>query len=285
MGIPGIELNRIIDAALSEDLGLGDPTTEALIPPETTDRATLVARESGVAAGIEVAVATFLRVDPDLQATMLLDDGSSVESGARLAAIEGSFASILKAERTALNFAQRMSGIATQTSQYVAVVAGVEGAHCAIVDTRKTAPGLRAIDKLAVELGGGRNHRQALGDGILIKDNHIDVLRSRGMSLVEIVRQARARARHTIRVEVEVQSNDEVAEALEGGVDIIMLDNMAPEVMAEAVQQIDGRAIVEASGGITLDSIAEIAATGVDIISVGALTHSSQALDIGLDYG
>jgi nicotinate-nucleotide pyrophosphorylase (carboxylating) len=244
-----------------------------------------VAREPGVAAGIEVAIATFLRVDPDLRATTLMDDGSPVEPGARLATIEGSFASILMAERTALNFAQRMSGIATQTSRYVAAVAGVDGAHCAIVDTRKTAPGLRAVDKLAVELGGGRNHRQALGDGILIKDNHIDVLRSRGMSLVDIVRQARTKARHTIRIEVEVQNNDEVAEALEGGADIIMLDNMTPVVMTQAVQQIDGRAIVEASGGITLDTIAEIAATGVDIISVGALTHSPAALDIGLDYG
>ncbi len=279
--IPRVELERAIDAALTEDLALGDPTTDALIPPERHGRATMVARELGIASGIDVAGAVFQRVDPSLSATALVSDGQALEAGGLVLSVEGAFASILSAERTALNFAQRMSGIATLTARYIKAV---EGTGAIIVDTRKTAPGLRLLDKHAVASGGGRNHRLALGDGILIKDNHIDALRDGGMSIAEIVARAREHAAHTIKIEVEVQSLDEARDAMDGKPDILLLDNMDPAEMRKVVELVDSRALTEASGGITLENVAGVAASGVDLISIGALTHSPPALDIGLDY-
>lgn len=281
MAIPRVELERAIDAALVEDLALGDTTTNALIPPERQGRANMVARESGVASGVDVAAAVFLRVDPSLSVTPLVSDGDVLEAGSMMLSIEGNFASILSAERTAVNFAQRMSGIATLSAAYVKAV---EGTGAVIVDTRKTAPGLRVFDKHAVDSGGGRNHRQALGDGVLIKDNHIDALRDEGLSIADIVVRARENAAHTIKIEVEVQSLDEARDAMNGSPDILLLDNMSPDEMRTVVALVDGRAITEASGGITLANVAEVAATGVDLISIGALTHSAAALDISLDY-
>ena len=241
-----------------------------------------MAREPGVAAGIGVATAVFQRLDERLRTFESLSDGDPVESGSVLGRVEGPVAPMLSAERTALNFVQRMSGIASLTARYVDAV---QGTGAVIVDTRKTAPGLRALDKYAVAAGGGHNHRRALGDGVLIKDNHIAALRAQGIGLVEIVERARANAPHTVRIEVEVQTVAEAEEALGGGADILLLDNMPADLMREAVEVVAGRALLEASGGITLDNVAEVAATGVDLISVGALTHSARALDISMEFG
>ena len=281
VAIPALEIQRAVKAALLEDLALGDPTTTSLIPAEHEGRVTMVAREPGIVSGIEVAEAAFLAYDSTLSTTPLLSDGSTVEAQTAILSVEGNFRSILMAERTAVNFAQRMSGIATATRQYVDAVAHTKAT---IVDTRKTAPGLRWFDKYAVASGGGQNHRHALGDGVLIKDNHIEALQQLGLSIAEIVQRARANAPHTIKIEVEVQSIDEARDAINGSPDIMLLDNLSPAVMREIVEMVDGRVILEASGGITLDGVAEVAATGVDLISIGALTHSVQALDISLDY-
>ena len=279
--IPVLEIQRAVKAALLEDLALGDPTTTSLIPVEREGRVTMVARESGVVSGIEVAEAVFLAHDSTLSTTPLLLDGTTVGAQTAMLSVEGNFRSILMAERTAVNFSQRMSGIATVTRQYVDAVADTKAT---IVDTRKTAPGLRWFDKYAVASGGGQNHRHALGDGVLIKDNHIEALQQVGLSIAEIVDRARANAPHTIKIEVEVQSIDEARDAINGSPDIMLLDNLSPAVMREIVEMVDGRAVLEASGGIMFDAVAEVAATGVDLISIGALTHSVQALDISLDY-
>ena len=281
MAIPVLEIQRAVKAALLEDLALGDPTTTSLIPVEREGRVTMVARESGVVSGIEVAEAVFLAHDSTLSTTPLLLDGTTVGTQTAMLSVEGNFRSILMAERTAVNFSQRMSGIATVTRQYVDAVADTKAT---IVDTRKTAPGLRWFDKYAVASGGGQNHRHALGDGVLIKDNHIEALQQVGLSIAEIVDRARANAPHTIKIEVEVQSIDEARDAINGSPDIMLLDNLSPAVMREIVEMVNGRAVLEASGGIMFDAVAEVAATGVDLISIGALTHSVQALDISLDY-
>jgi nicotinate-nucleotide pyrophosphorylase (carboxylating) len=277
--IPGFD--SIIEAALAEDLSLGDPTTAALIPAHLTGRASFVSRQPGVLAGIEVALAVMRKVDPDLKLKALLLDGDVVEPGAALGTVEGRVSSILMGERTALNFLQRMSGIATITAKFMEAV---EGTAATIVDTRKTAPGLRSLDKYAVAAGGGRNHRMCLGDGILIKDNHIAALRAEGISLAQVVRRAKTRAPHTVKVEVEIETLVEAQEAIKGGADILLADNMGPDELAKVVELARGRVMVEASGGINLESVAAIAKTGVNLISVGALTHSVKALDIGLDY-
>ena len=274
------EIESLIDRALSEDLSIGDPTTEALIPPELAGRADLVAKEEGVLAGVGVALAVFRRVDPTLETSSHVQDGSGLEAGVRIASVEGSVASILMTERTALNFVRRLSGVATETSRYVRAV---EGYKARIVDTRKTTPGLRTLDKYAVRVGGGHNHRRSLGDGILIKDNHIQALRGQGLSLADIVEKAYANASHTIKIEVEVEDLSQAKEALEAGAEILLLDNMGLEEMAKAVELARGKAMTEASGGISLETVSRVAATGVDLISVGALTHSARALDISLD--
>ena len=274
------EVLNLIDSALTEDQAFNDPTTQALIPTNVIGSGMLRAKADGVLAGAHVASAVFHRIDPDLDVELLLEEGSPLEPGTDIATIYGSAASILRAERTALNFLQRMSGIATATNHYVRAVAGTDAR---IVDTRKTAPGHRYLDKYSVRMGGGHNHRLNLADGILIKDNHLEARASLEEPLGAVVRRAISLASHTIRVEVEVESLDQVREAVDAGAHIIMLDNMDVPTMREAVGIIAGRASIEASGGITLATVREIAETGVDLISVGGLTHSPDALDISLD--
>ena len=274
------EIESLIDLALMEDLSIGDPTSDALIPPELTSKAVLIVKAEGVLAGIEVALAVFKRVDPTLSVHADMQDGSPLQLRDVIATVEGSASSILKAERTALNFLQRLSGIATETRRYVQAVSGH---NCRIIDTRKTTPGFRTLQKYAIRAGGGFNHRRNLGDGILIKDNHIQALRGQGLSLGDIVKKAHANASHTIKVEVEVENLDEVKEALDAGAEILLLDNMGLKEMAQAVDMARGRAVTEASGGINLDTLKAVAETGIDLISSGALTHSSKALDISLD--
>ncbi len=274
------EVLNLIDSALTEDQAFNDPTTQTLIPDEVVGDGILRAKAVGVLAGGEVARAVFHRIDPNLDVNLLLEDGSELTPGTDIAGVRGSAASILRAERTALNFMQRMSGIATATNHYVRAV---EGTAARIVDTRKTAPGHRFLDKYSVRMGGGYNHRLNLADGILIKDNHLAARAALEEPLAAVVRQAIARASHTIRVEVEVESLEQVAEAVDAGAHIIMLDNMAVDTMREAVAIIDGRASVEASGGINLETVRAVAETGVDLISIGGLTHSTDALDISLD--
>jgi nicotinate-nucleotide pyrophosphorylase (carboxylating) len=279
-GLSKAQIEKIVASALAEDLGSGDITTELLIPLELRGRASIVVKGEGVLAGIGVAAEVFRRVDPRLQFRGLVSDGSKVHAGDVAAAIEGSAASILKAERTALNFLQHLSGIATETARYVEAVSGL---GTKIFDTRKTIPGLRPLEKYAVRVGGGYNHRQSLGDGILIKDNHLAALRSQGMGLREVVEKARRDALHTLKIEVEVQSIDQARQALDAGAETIMVDNMGLEDMRYVVQLCQGRALIEASGGITLENVRAVAETGVDLISIGALTHSAQALDISLE--
>ncbi len=274
------EVYRLIDAALSEDETFNDPTTGLLIPPDIIGVGMLRAKAVGVLAGQDVAGCVFNRVDPDLSYAPLLDDGAALSPGDAIARVEGSAGSILRAERIALNFMQRMSGIATDTNRYVRAAAGCPAR---IVDTRKTAPGHRYLDKYAVRMGGGYNHRLNLADGILIKDNHIEALAAREMELKDVIQLALARASHTIKVEVEVESLTGVQEALAAGAHIIMLDNMPVPLMQEAMDIIGDRAVVEASGGINLDTVRAVAETGVHLISIGGLTHSTQALDISLD--
>ena len=273
-------VTALIDRALAEDRTSHDVTTDTLIPPGLPGAATLIAKSPGVLAGGEVARAVILRADPNLRAELLIEDGATLQPGDVIARVEGPVGGILRAERCALNFLQHMSGIATETARYAAAVSGT---RAAIVDTRKTVPGLRTLQKYAVLVGGGRNHRMDLADGVLIKDNHIAALRAQEVGLAEIVRRAKAGAPHTLKVEIEVESMEEAREALEARADIILLDNMPPEEMRRVVDMIGGRALVEASGGITLESVREVAETGVDIISVGALTHSVNALNISLD--
>ena len=274
------EVHRLIDVALIEDQAFNDPTTQVLIPAGANGVGVVRAKEQGVLAGVGVAAAVFDRIDSSLTAHDLLTDGCALSPGDEIARIEGSVDGILRGERIALNFLQRMSGIASETNRYVRAV---EGCKARIVDTRKTAPGLRYLDKYAVRIGGGYNHRLNLADGVLIKDNHIQALRSRQMNLKEIIALALARCSHTVKVEVEVESLGEVQEAVEAGAHIIMLDNMPVEEMRQAVDTIGGRALVEASGGINLDTVRAIAETGVDLISIGRLTQSAQTLDISLD--
>ena len=274
------DILNIIDSALAEDVSMGDPTTDILIDGDLSGRADMTAREPGVLAGIEVAAAVFRRLDPSLQVETVTEDGSRVAPGDKLAAVTGSVASMLKAERTALNFVQRLSGIATETSRYVDAVKGLDAR---IVDTRKTTPGLRKLEKYAVVMGGGQNHRRNLADGILIKDNHIEAMQLRGLGIGDVVRRALDGAPHTIKVEIEVETIEQLEEVLDAGADLVLLDNMGVGQMAAAVKVAAGRAVLEASGGITLDTVRAIAETGVDIISVGALTHSARALNVGLD--
>jgi len=273
-------MEEIIDRALAEDLGWRDITTEALIPSDQQGIASIIVKSEGILAGIEVAKKVFRKVDPALKMDVLLEDGSRIKASDVIARVEGKVANILKAERVALNFLQRLSGIATETNRYVEAV---ERLPVHIMDTRKTTPSLRLLEKYAVRVGGGENHRMNLGDGILIKDNHLAALRNHGLSLKEIIAKAQQNAPKRLKIEVEVKTVPEALEAAEAGADIIMLDNMSLEYMRQAVKMIGGRALIEASGGITLDRVRAVAETGVDFISVGALTHSVKALDISLE--
>ncbi|MEE8599045.1 MAG: carboxylating nicotinate-nucleotide diphosphorylase, partial [Dehalococcoidales bacterium] len=273
------QVANIIDLALAEDIGHGDVTSEVLMPPEVQGKASILVKARGILAGGEIAKRVFLRVDPTLRVEVLIKDGAKVKPGDIVADISGKVVSILKAERTALNFLQRLSGIASQTAQYIAKTRGL---NVTITDTRKTTPGLRLLEKYAVGIGGGQNHRFHLGDGILIKDNHIAALRALGIRLKDIVTKATQNARG-LKVEVEVRTTQEAMEAVEGGADIIMLDNMSPDEMCRVVSLIPGQVKIEASGGVTLANVRAVAETGVNLISVGALTHSPKALDISLE--
>jgi nicotinate-nucleotide pyrophosphorylase (carboxylating) len=269
------EIERIVRTALEEDIGLGDITTEVTIAPGTVARAELVAKEDFTLAGIDVAARVFTMLDADVAFEKLLEDGQQIQRGDVLAWIKGSAAVLLQGERVALNLLQRMSGIATMTAAFVREV---EGTGAVIVDTRKTVPGLRALDKYSVRMGGGRNHRIGLFDGVLIKENHVAAAGGVGVA----IRRARQKLPHTLKIEIETRNFDEVGEALAAGADIIMLDNMSLDEMSEAVARIDKKALVEASGGVNLESVRGIAETGVDIISVGALTHSVRGADISM---
>lgn len=268
-------LDDLIERSLREDMPYSDITTDALVCEAIQAEAILTAKEDGVVAGLPVAIRVFRRVDEGLTFQQPVSDGDRVQKGTVLLRVQGSASALLKAERTALNLLQRLSGIATSAARYVAAV---EGLPVRIVDTRKTTPTLRALEKYAVRTGGACNHRYSLSDAVMIKDNHIVAAGSiaRAVSLV------RARIPHTMTVEVEVTSLEQLDEALEAGADIIMLDNMSPALMAQAVRQTAGRALLEASGGVNLDTVREIAQTGVDVISVGALTHSVKSMDISM---
>jgi nicotinate-nucleotide pyrophosphorylase (carboxylating) len=278
--LPSEQLDNIIDLALAEDISHGDITSEGLIPLKLEGKASILAKEGGVLAGGEVVRRVFLKVDPSLKVELLIEDGARIQTGDVVATIWGRMMSILKAERVALNFLQRLSGIASQTAQYVAETRGL---GVKISDTRKTTPGLRLLEKYAVGSGGGQNHRFHLGDGILIKDNHLAALRALGLSLRDIVAKAKRNAPPGLAVEVEVSTAGEALEAAESGADIIMLDNMSPEEMRRVVGSLPGGVKVEASGGITLANVRAVAESGVDIISIGALTHSPKALDFSLE--
>lgn len=274
-------IEAIITHALQEDLAQGDITTDILIPDALMGKAVLLAKSPGVLAGVELVGQVFHKVESTLEYKVLIADGKKIKRGDILATVSGRVAGILKAERTALNFIQRLSGIATQTARYVSKL---QGTRVYVADTRKTTPGLRVLEKYAVRMGGGTNHRMHLGDAVLIKDNHLAALRFMGMSLKDIVRKARENVSRDIEVEVEVTTVEEAKEAVDSGADIVMLDNMKPEEMRKAMSVMNGRIKVEASGGINLDTIRETAETGITFISVGALTHSVQALDISLDF-
>lgn len=271
-------LQRMIRRFLDEDIGRGDITSEAIFPEDHHGSACLVARQAFVVAGAAtVAAEVFAVQNPAIVTAGAVVDGCRVSPGQVLLTVSGPVVDLLKAERVALNLLQRLSGIATLTAAYVDVV---KGYPVRITDTRKTTPGLRIFEKYAVRVGGGSNHRFNLTDGVLIKDNHIAACGS----ITEAVERVRRTTPHTIRIEVETDTLEQVEECLHNRVDIIMLDNMSPELMREAVRLIDGRALVEASGGVNLETVAAIAACGVDIISIGALTHSARACDIGMDW-
>ncbi|MFC2034558.1 carboxylating nicotinate-nucleotide diphosphorylase [Chloroflexota bacterium] len=271
---------NIIDLALTEDVYQGDVTSEALLPPALHGKASILVKAKGVLAGNEIAKGVFLRVDPSLKVELLIKDGTKVKPGDIIVTVSGRVISILKAERVVLNFLQRLSGIASQTAQYVAESRGFVAN---ITDTRKTTPGLRSLEKYAVRMGGGKNHRFHLNDGILIKDNHLAALRALGMNLEDIIAKTKQNAPHGLELEVEVTTTQEALEAVEAGADIILLDNINPDEMRRIVNLTTGRVKTEASGGITLTNVRAVAMTGVDIISIGALTHSPTALDINLE--
>ncbi len=276
--LPGPLLAKAVAETLAEDLGLvGDVTTNATIPPDTRAMALLRTRAAGTVSGLALAEATFRALDPAIRFEITHSDASVVAPGATIAKIAGNARAILSAERVALNFMGRMSGIATLTARYVDEVAGTKAA---IVDTRKTTPGLRAFEKYAVRCGGGHNHRIGLFDAILIKDNHI----AAAGGIDAAISAARSHAGHMVKIEIEVDTLDQLQTILAHKVDAILLDNMTPETLKKAVAMVAGRALTEASGGVNLNTVRAIAETGVDLISVGALTNSAPALDLGLDF-
>jgi nicotinate-nucleotide pyrophosphorylase (carboxylating) len=274
------QLTGIIDLALGEDLGRGDITTDILVPPGIESHASFLMKGDGILAGGEVVEAAFRRVDPTLRTEFFVRDGSPVKKGDIVGRVSGRVGSILKGERVALNFLQRLSGIASTTAEYVS---RVQGTTAGIYDTRKTTPGLRLLEKYAVRMGGGHNHRVDLGDFVLVKDNHIAISRRRGMTISGIVMKAKAEVPAGMKVEIEATSVDDALEAARAGADIVMFDNMPPEEMKRAVERMPAGVKTEASGGITLATVREAALSGVDIISVGALTHSTKVLDISLE--
>ncbi|MBI6628770.1 carboxylating nicotinate-nucleotide diphosphorylase [Pontibaca sp. S1109L] len=276
--LPRPMIEPVVRRALEEDLGTaGDITSAAVIPAEHRSLVTAVARRKGVIAGLDCAALACELVDPDIVVTCHLRDGAAVQPGERIASFSGPSRSLLTAERTALNFLGHLSGIATVTAD---LVRAVRGTGAAITCTRKTTPGLRALEKYAVRAGGGMNHRHSLADAVLIKDNHIAI----AGGIRPALERARAMAGHMVKIEIEVDTLNQLAEALANGADAVLLDNMDPATLRAAVAMVDGRAVTEASGGITPDTVAEIAAAGVDLVSLGWITHSAPVLDIGLDF-
>ena len=276
--LPRAIVERAIEAALEEDLGgAGDITTDATIPIGAKGKAAIVAREAGIIAGLDLAAEAFKSLDPEAKFWPLVSDGDAVNQGAKIAKIAGKTRAILTAERTALNFLGHLSGVATLTSRYVDAVAGT-GARIAC--TRKTTPGLRALEKYAVRMGGGVNHRFGLYDGVLIKDNHIAAVGGIGNAL----RALAARAGHMVRIEIEVDTLDQLKEALRFPIDAVLLDNMDVPTLKKAVAMVAGRVTTEASGGVRLETVRKIAETGIDLISAGALTHSARRLDLSLEW-
>lgn len=274
----GLWLDDLIRRVLDEDIGSGDITTDSLVPEDARAEAVIYSKESGVLAGLDVAEKVFRALDPGVRVEKLLSDGSLLEPRRVIARVAGSARALLTGERVALNFLQRLSGVATATRRLAELI---EGTGARLVDTRKTTPGLRLLEKYAVRVGGGYNHRTGLYDGILIKDNHIKV----AGGIAEAVRMVRSVAPHTLRIEVEVEDLDQLEEAVRAGADAVLLDNMPVAMIREAVRRHKGRVLLEASGGITIQNIREIAETGVDLISVGAITHSAPALDVSMDIG
>jgi nicotinate-nucleotide pyrophosphorylase (carboxylating) len=270
------DILQAIHRALAEDIGPGDITTDSIVPAGATMRGQIIAKQDGVAAGLDIAAAVYHALDPQVNFQALVAEGAQVTNRQALASVSGAARTLLTGERTALNFLGRMSGIATLTRQFVEAVAGT---NAVILDTRKTAPGLRMFDKLAVRRGGGQNHRVGLYDMVLIKHNHIDF----AGSITAAVRLARA-AGHGLEIEIEARTLEDVAEALGLGVERILLDNMTPDMMRQAVQIANGRARLEASGNVTLANVRQVAETGVDYISTGALTHSVKVFDVSFDY-
>jgi nicotinate-nucleotide pyrophosphorylase (carboxylating) len=276
--LPAVLIEPLVRAALMEDLGrAGDITTASIVPERARARARLAAREPGVVAGIDCALAAFRLLDPAIEVEVECPDGSRVVSGETVAALSGPARGILMAERVALNFLCHLSGIATATAS---LVDAVRGHPARVTSTRKTLPGLRALEKRAVRVGGGVSHRFGLDDGVLIKDNHIAVVGS----IRDAVARARRAAGHMVKIEVEVETMEQVDEAVAAGADAVLLDNMAPKTLERAVRRVGGGAVVEASGRITPETAPEVAATGVDVISSGWITHSAAALDLGLDF-
>ncbi|WP_314688772.1 carboxylating nicotinate-nucleotide diphosphorylase [uncultured Bifidobacterium sp.] len=270
--------------ALLEDCPTGDVTSEATIPADITGSVRLRAREDGVLAGIDVFTAAFRTVDPGIRVDAHARDGERFAAGDVLAEVDGPVRGILTAERVALNFTQRMCGIATMTRRFVDAVDAATGSHARITDTRKTVPGLRPFDRHAVVCGGGHNHRYGLSDAVLVKDNHLAAMRAAGLDLAATLRHIRSQIGHTTHIEVEIDGLDQLGMALDGGADTIMFDNFTLQDTRRGVELVDGRALVEASGTMTLDRAPAVAACGVDLISVGALTHSVRAIDLGLDW-
>ena len=268
-------LKNLIEHALAEDLGPGDVTSEATIPADSASVAVILAKQHLVLAGIDAARKVFHQLDPSLEFTPFAKDGDAIHGGTEIAKVSGNTRALLAGERVALNLLQHLSGIATLTSKYVEKVKGLKAE---VLDTRKTLPGLRQLEKYAVRVGGGRNHRFGLFDGVLIKDNHITA----SGGIIKAVERARKKVHHLLRIEVETKTLDEVVEALAAGADIIMLDNMPVDSMREAVKLVGGRALVEASGNVTRETVRLIAETGVDFISSGSLTHSAPAADISM---
>lgn len=273
-------LNEIIDRALEEDGAWRDVTTATLVPPDQGGRGVFLCKGEGIVAGLPVVEAVFARMDPAFTIRRLRDEGAEARPGDEIAVVEGPLGPMLSAERVALNFLQRLSGIATLTRQYVDRVAGLP---VRITDTRKTTPGLRPLERYAVRIGGGHNHRYNLADAVLIKDNHLVAARTRGLSVTEMVRRVRLSIPHTMRLEIEATTEEDAIEAIRAGADIVLLDNMDVETMRRVAAERHPHTIIEASGGVTLENVRAIAEAGVDVISVGALTHSARALDISLE--
>jgi nicotinate-nucleotide pyrophosphorylase (carboxylating) len=277
---PLAQVRAIVQRALEEDVSWGDVTTDNTVPVDQRSHAVLLAKQDGVLCGGPVFAETLRAVDAAVSVDLLIPDGARIGNGKVVARIEGPTRALLTAERTALNFIQRLSGIATMTAAFVAELSGLP---TRLIDTRKTTPGLRVLEKYAVRVGGGHNHRFNLADGVLLKDNHLAALEHQGLDLASSVRAIRQRIPHTMKVEVEVTRLEQIDAALAGGADVILLDNMSNADMREAVRRIGGRALTECSGLVTLETVRERAATGVDLISSGALTHSAKALDLSLE--